>query len=75
MKAVSDSLGVARSALLVRLRRPADWQDGRRQRRGDDRALVEELQALVVDLPSYGYRRTWGLLRRRRQQQALPMQG
>ena len=36
----------------------------------DDAALVEEIQAEVSELPSYGYRRVWGLLRRRREQQS-----
>ena len=72
VKAVSGSLGVARSALMVRLHRPDDWQDGRRHRSRDDAALVAELKAVIVDLPSYGYRRTWGVLRRQRDQLALP---
>lgn len=72
VKAVSGSLGVARSALMVRLHRPDDWQDGRRHRSRDDAALVAELKAVIVDLPSYGYRRAWGVLRRQRDQLALP---
>ena len=72
MKAVSGSLGVARSALMVRLHRPEDWQDGRRHRSRDDAALVAELKAVIVDLPSDGYRRAWGVLRRQRDQLALP---
>ena len=30
------------------------------------------MKAVIVDLPSYGYRRTWGVLRRQRDQLALP---
>lgn len=72
MKAVSGSLGVARSALMVRLHRADDWQDGRQHRSRDNAALVAELKAVIIDLPSYGYRRIWGVLRRQRDQQALP---
>lgn len=72
MKLVSDCLGVARSHLATRSRRPADWRDGRRRRARDDTDLVTELRSLLRDLPSYGYRRAWGLLRRQRERQALP---
>jgi hypothetical protein len=30
----------------------------------DDGALVEEIRLVVTELPSYGYRRVWGILRR-----------
>jgi putative transposase len=29
----------------------------------DDAGIVDEIRLLVADLPSYGYRRVWGLLR------------
>lgn len=67
MKQVSDCLGIARSHLAVRSRRTADWRDGRRYRQPDDADLVADLKTLVSDLPSYGYRRAWGLLRRQRE--------
>ncbi|MCG9027137.1 IS3 family transposase [Laribacter hongkongensis] len=67
VKRVSDCLGVARSHLAVRSKRVADWRDGRQHRQPDDAALVTDLKALIGDLPSYGYRRTWGLLRRQRE--------
>jgi putative transposase len=67
MKSVSDVLGVARSNLHVRARRSVDWTDGRRHRRPrDDAELVAEIKAEIAALPSYGYRRTWTLVNRRR---------
>lgn len=64
MKTVCDVLGVARSNVVVRLSRPSDWVDARTHRTPNDSALIAEIRQTVVDLPSYGYRRTWGLLRR-----------
>jgi len=63
VKQVCDVLGVARSNVSVKLARPADWQDGRSARKTDDAGLVDEIRLLIADLPSYGYRRVWGMLR------------
>jgi hypothetical protein len=63
VKRVCDVLGVARSNVSVKLARAADWRDGRSARRTDDAGLVDEVRLLVADLPSYGYRRVWGMLR------------
>ncbi len=38
----------------------------------DDVDLVADIQQRVSELPSYGYRRVWGLLRRAREIQSLP---
>ena len=67
MKQVCEVLGVARSNVAAKLARPADWQDGRSARNTDDAGLVEEIRHAIADLPSYGYRRVWGLLRRERE--------
>lgn len=67
MKLVSDCLGVARSHLAIRSKRSVDWHDGRQSRQPDDAELVADLKTLIRDLPSYGYRRAWGLLRRQRE--------
>jgi transposase InsO family protein len=67
MKAVCDSLGVARSNVHARYSRPASWLDGRSGRRpADDAELAEALRAEVSSLPSYGYRRAQALVNRRR---------
>ena len=72
VKSVSESLGVARSQLTARLKQPAQGLQPRRRRTLNDAALVEQIKQAVGALPSYGYRRVWGLLRRQHEQQALP---
>lgn len=67
MKQVCEVLGVARSNVATKLARPADWRDGRSARPTDDTGLVDEIRRVVADLPSYGYRRVWGRLRRERE--------
>ncbi|WP_413142266.1 IS3 family transposase [Burkholderia cepacia] len=64
-------LGVARSNMAARLARPADWLDGRSARKTDDAGLVEEIRQTVAELPSYGYRRVWGMLRRERERRGI----
>jgi putative transposase len=64
---VCKVLGVARSNIIERAKRPADWSDGRKGRRpADDEALVAEIRAEVTELPTYGYRRACEFVRRRR---------
>ncbi|HBP0049869.1 TPA: IS3 family transposase [Pseudomonas aeruginosa] len=72
VKAVSESLGVARSQLTARFKQPTTERSARRRRTRNDAALVERIQQAVGELPSYGYRRVWGLLRRQHEQLALP---
>jgi transposase InsO family protein len=58
---------VARSNLHVRARRRGDWRDGRRGRRPRaDAELVAEIKVEIAALPSYGYRRAWTMVNRRR---------
>nr|WP_156408334.1 IS3 family transposase [Pseudomonas sp. Root9] len=71
VKLVSECLGVARSQLTVRIKQSVSPQV-RRSRPVDDAELVVEIQQQVSELPSYGYRRVWGLLRRAREIQSLP---
>ncbi|MHC8298654.1 IS3 family transposase [Pseudomonas sp. ZS1P83] len=71
VKLVSECLGVARSQLTVRIKQSVSPKV-RRSRPVDDAALVVEIQQQVSELPSYGYRRVWGLLRRARETQLLP---
>lgn len=66
MKTVCEVLGVSRSNLAVKLKRPTEWVDRRKMPDQDDASLVAELRELVADLPTYGYRRAWALLRRSR---------
>ncbi|WP_371857637.1 IS3 family transposase [Pseudomonas sp. Irchel 3E19] len=71
VKLVSECLGVARSQLTVRIKQSVSPKT-RRSRPVNDAELVAEIQQQVSDLPSYGYRRVWGLLRRARETQLLP---
>ncbi|CAG2304877.1 integrase catalytic subunit [Burkholderia sola] len=48
MKTVCEVLGVSRSNLAVKLKRPAEWGDRRKTPALDDMPLVTELQALVA---------------------------
>jgi putative transposase len=67
MKTVCHVLGVARSNLHLRAHRAADWTDRRHHRRPrDDGELVAELTTEIAALPSYGYRRAWTMVNRRR---------
>jgi len=64
MKAITDTLGVARSNIIERVR-------GLRQRRGPqtrpgDLELAAEIRRLVDQRPTYGYRRIAALIRRER---------
>lgn len=72
VKRVCEVLGVARSNVAEKLARSADWQDGRAARKTDDAGLVEEIRIAVAHLPSYGYRRVWGVLRREREHRSAP---
>jgi len=63
VKLVSECPGVTRSQLTVRIKQSASSK-ARRSRFMDDVDLVVEIQQQISELPSYGYRRVWGLLRR-----------
>lgn len=69
MKRVCDVLCVARSAAVKGELRSSDWKDARQP---DDGQLVAQICSAIEDLPSYGYRRAWALLRRERACQGLP---
>nr|WP_100847492.1 IS3 family transposase [Pseudomonas baetica] len=71
VKLVSECLGVARSQLTVRIKQSVSPKT-RRSRPVNDAELVAEIQQQVSELPSYGYHRVWGLLRRARETQLLP---
>ncbi len=61
---VSRCLRVSRAQLHVILRRPDDWMDGRRSRHTDDTDVLLRIHHVIGELPTYGYRREWALLRR-----------
>lgn len=45
-------------------RRSKNWQDRRRKRKPDDTEALARIHTVIGDLPTYGYRRVWALLRR-----------
>lgn len=74
MKAVCDTLGVARSHVHARLHRDKDWRDGRMHRTpAPDDELLAEIRVQIADLPSYGYRRACALVNRERRVQGRPL--
>lgn len=70
---VCRSIGVSRAQLNVRVHRPSDWQDRRRQVHFNDAAVLSRISTAVADLPTYGYRRIWALLRRESEREGLPV--
>jgi transposase InsO family protein len=65
MKAVADTLGVARSNLAERA--AGDRRSRGPYRKVDDPLLVAELREIVDERPTYGYRRVTALLNRQRE--------
>lgn len=64
VREVCSVLGVSRSHITTRRSRPSDWVDRRRAPpRPDDTQLLANIKTVVHDLPTYGYRRVWGVLR------------
>lgn len=67
-------MSMLRAQLSLRINCSADWQD-RRCHRSNEEAGAETLSAIldiISDIPSYGYRRVWGILRKQRCSEGLP---
>lgn len=62
MKAVAEVIGVSRSNLIERLRDRPKKRLGRPPLPDDE--LVADIKAVIVELPTYGYRRVHAILRR-----------
>ncbi|WP_322886824.1 IS3 family transposase (plasmid) [Sinorhizobium medicae] len=62
MKAVCETLGVARSNIAARATGSLSRARGRPPL--PDRELVEDIKAIIADMPTYGYRRVHAILRR-----------
>lgn len=56
VKQVCKALGAARLNAALKRARTADGRDGRTARQTDDASPVEEIQYVIADLPSEGYR-------------------
>ncbi|GGM33002.1 hypothetical protein GCM10009425_49360 [Pseudomonas asuensis] len=61
---------MSRSQLTVRIKQSVSPKT-RRPRLVNDTERVAEIKQQVSELPSYGYRRVWGLLRRERETHSL----
>ena len=62
MKTVCEVLDVARSNIAVRIKAPLAKPLGRPPQPEAD--LVAEIKAVIGEMPTYGYRRVWAVLRR-----------
>ena len=71
MKAVAETLGVARSSLVAR-RRMAKPVRGL-YRKAEDAALLPAIRSVVDARPSYGYRRVTALVNRLRRSEGVPV--
>ncbi|UVG23572.1 IS3 family transposase [Klebsiella quasipneumoniae] len=69
---VSRCLRVSRAQLHVILRRTDDWKDGRRSRHTDETDVLRRIHHVIGELPTYGYRRVWALLRRQTELDGMP---
>ncbi|EES4275359.1 IS3-like element IS2 family transposase [Escherichia coli] len=69
---VSRCLRVSRAQLHVILRRTDDWMDSRRSRHTDDTDVLLRIHHVIGELPTYGYRRVWALLRRQAELDGMP---
>ncbi len=68
---VSRCLQVSRAHLYTLKHRPDNWQDGRKKRQTDDADVLERINGVIGEVPAYGYRRVWALLRRQADTQEL----
>jgi transposase len=62
MKTVAEVIGVSRSNLIERMRERPKKRIGRPP--PPDENLVSEIKAVIVELPTYGYRRVHAILKR-----------
>lgn len=66
---------MSRAQLSLRVNRPVDWQDRRRNRRNEeaDAELLSRILTIISDMPGYGYRRGWAILRKQSHNEGLPL--
>ncbi|MCJ1866688.1 IS3 family transposase [Klebsiella quasipneumoniae subsp. similipneumoniae] len=69
---VSRCLRVSRAQLHAMARRSKDWQDRRCKRKPDDTDALARIHTVIGELPTYGYRRVWALLRRQTEPDGMP---
>lgn len=64
---------MSRAQLNIRVNRPSDWQDYKQQSHFDDSEVLSRTNTVVADLPTYGYRRVWAMLRRASERDGQPV--
>lgn len=71
---VSRVLGVSRAQLTLRMKASDNKPDKRRQRRDEaaDAEVLSRILDIIGDMPAYGYRRVWAILRRQSRNEGLP---
>ncbi|HAX9985090.1 TPA: IS3 family transposase [Escherichia coli] len=71
---VSRVLGVSRAQLTLRMKASDNKPDKRRQRRDEaaDAEVLSRILDITGDMPAYGYRRVWAILRRQSRNEGLP---
>ena len=71
---VSRVLGVSRAQLTLRMKASDNKPDKRRQRRDEaaDAEVLSRILNIIGDMPAYGYRRIWAILRRQSRNEGLP---
>ncbi|EIX3165083.1 sulfurtransferase-like selenium metabolism protein YedF [Salmonella enterica] len=67
-------MSVSRAQLSLRVNRSADWQNGRCNRRDEeaDDELLSRILGIISDMPGYGYRRVWAIMRKQLRNEGLP---
>ena len=68
VSAVAETMGMARSNLVARLKLVIPRRRGRP--RQPDTDLLANIKAMIADMPTYGYRRVHAVLRRQAAQEA-----
>jgi putative transposase len=70
MTAVCETFGVARSNMAQRVKQRPSEARGRPPLADDD--LVDEIKAIISEMPTYGYRRVHAILRRKARSESRP---
>lgn len=71
---VSRVLGVSRAQLTLRMKASDNKPDKRRPRHDEaaDAEVLSRILDIIGDMPAYGYRRVWAILRRQSRNEGLP---
>ena len=70
MTAVCETIGVARSNMAERVKQHPSKARGRPPLADHD--LMDEIKAIISDMPTYGYRRVHAILRRKARSESRP---